>query len=218
MAGGKKNAGKKDEALWLMSFCDLSFILMSFFVLLLSWSTMDKKKIENVAEALKEDEPKPDEEPVENLRTISRELEKIVEKLNLKTSVDVNYKSDGLYVEFKDALVFPTGSATSKPEFAKIADTVMKIVANSPAHYKIILEGHTDDVPVKGGKFESNWELSAARGFTLLRMLKQRGAAENRMSVMAFAHTQPKVPFDGLKGAKLQTARNTNRRVVIRIQ
>jgi chemotaxis protein MotB len=94
----------------------------------------------------------------------------------------------------------------------------MGAIARAPGKYRLVFEGHTDDVPVRGGPFQSNWDLSAARGISLLESFKKRGIEEDRMSVLAFAHTRPKVPFEGLKGKALQKARAANRRVVIRIE
>jgi chemotaxis protein MotB len=94
----------------------------------------------------------------------------------------------------------------------------MKVLAMAPADYKLIFEGHTDDVPISGKKFRSNWELSAARGIALLNDFKVRGVAETRMAVRAFAQTKPKIPLTGLKGVPLDNARAANRRVVIRLE
>jgi chemotaxis protein MotB len=216
---------KKSEAIWLLSFCDLSFVLMSFFVLMLSWSKIDKSKVENVQDGVAAKTPpsitvdKKDAalKGEHNLKTLSTELASIVEKLNMRKDVAINYNADGLSVEFKDQLLFPSGSAKSHPQFTRSVESVMTLIANTPKKYKLTVEGHTDDMPISSGPFRSNWELSAARGFTLLDMLKRKGIKEERMSVVSYAHTQPKVPFQGLKGPRLDQARAANRRVVIRI-
>lgn len=207
-----------------MSFCDLSFILMSFFVLLLSWSKIDKSKIENVQQAMKKkEEVQVDSQgkPLrgqENLKDVSRDLEEVVTRLKMRDAVYIKYDADGLSVEFKDSLLFPSGSADPGQRFSGSIDGVMRVIANTPRRYKLTVEGHTDDVPIGVGRYHDNWELSAARGFTLLSQLRARGIAEERMSVVAYAHTRPKVPVNGLEGTRLARARATNRRVVIRIE
>lgn len=228
MAGshGKSRGKKKEEGLWLLSFCDLSFILMSFFVLLLSWSKIDKSKIENVQEAMQSKDKKSLQvdnkgKPIrgtENLRDLSKELETIVTKLKMRDAVLIKYDADGLSVEFKDSLLFSSGSAEASSNFRGSVDGVMKVIANTPHRFHLVVEGHTDDVPLASGRFRDNWELSAARGFTLLDQLRSRGIAEDRMSVVAYAHTRPKIPYRGLNGERLNLARASNRRVVIRIE
>jgi chemotaxis protein MotB len=93
------------------------------------------------------------------------------------------------------------------------------VISGINSQYHLVIEGHTDDVPLHhGGLYASNWELSAARGFSLMRWLQSLGVPETNMSVVAFAHTRPKVSLEGLTGEKLMKARALNRRVVVHIQ
>lgn len=226
MAGpyGKSRGKKKDEGLWLLSFCDLSFILMSFFVLLLSWSKIDKSKIENIQESMqgkKSLQVDNKGRPIrgqENLRDLSKDLEEIVNRLKMRDAVHIKYDADGLSVEFKDSLLFSSGSADATSRSKGSINDVMRVIAGSPQRFRLVVEGHTDDVPLGDGKFRDNWELSAARGFSLLSQLRSRGINEDRMSIIAYAHTRPKVPYRGLQGERLAMARANNRRVVIRIE
>jgi chemotaxis protein MotB len=215
--GVRKLKVKKSEALWLMTFSDLSILLMCFFVLLLSFSTFDKKKYDHVRSGMKTlAAKKPDN--TETLETMAKKISKVVAAKKLDRVVEVQYDVDGLAIEFKDAMLFDVGSAAANPKTAKVMSQVMQVIAKAPGDYRLVFEGHTDDVPIGGQKFGSNWDLASARGITLLDSFKQRGVAENRMSVLAYAHTRPKVPFKGLKGEALAKARAANRRVVIRIE
>ena len=211
----KKLRGKKKEALWLLSFADMTLILMSFFALMLSFSSFSTNKFENVKEGM-QDKSRPLKQ--DNLRTISEKVQKAIEKNDLKNTVQVTFTANGTAIEFKDALLFSSGSADSNKKFAKVVDSVMSVIAKAPPKYKLVFEGHTDDVPYRGKEFKSNWELSAARGFSMLREFESRGVDQRRMSVLAFAHTKPKVPIEGKKDKTLEDARGANRRVVIRIE
>jgi len=213
----KKSKVQKGEGLWLLSFADLCVILMSFFVLLLSFSTMDKKKYDHVRSGMKTmQSKKPDN--TETLETMAKKINKVIVDKKLKQAVTVKYDVDGLAIEFKDAMLFDVGSATTNPKTEKVIGQVMQVIAGAPGNYQLVIEGHTDDVPTSGPKFQSNWELASARGISLLDTFKARGVVETRMSVLAYAHTRPKVPFKGLKGEALAKARAANRRVVIRIE
>lgn len=212
-AGPKKSKVKKSEALWLMSFSDLSMILIAFFILQLSYSTVDKKKLDNVQTAM---DAKPSKD--DNLKSINEKLIKEVKRLNLDKSAEVRLDAAGLSIEFKDGVLFPSGSANANPKFTEVVGSVMKLIGASPDKYHIVIEGHTDDTPIRTKDFQSNWELSAARGFTLMRRFLGNGVAENRMSVEAFAHTRPKITTAGLSGDELTRARSANRRVVIRVE
>ncbi len=211
----RKRAGKKDEGLWLMSFSDMSLILMSFFILQLSFSTIDKKKVEVVTEAVKGEKF---DAKKDSLTAVSKRIQNEIKRLKLEKSAQVTIDTLGVVVEFKDGLLFSVGSSDSNQQFSAVVSQVMKVIASSPQIYHIKIEGHTDDVPIQSTKFASNWELSASRAISLMRQFESKGVHQSRMSIQAFAQTKPKIATLGLTGAKLNQARSSNRRVVIRIE
>ena len=211
----KRFQRKKEDGLWLMSFSDMSMILISFFILQLSFSTMNQQKADIIREAIQSNKFAAKKD---SLTAVSTRIENEIKRLQIDKNATVKLDPTGITVEFKDGLLFSTGSADSNPQFTAVISQVMKVIASAPNLYKLKIEGHTDDVPIKSIKYASNWELSAARGISLMRMFASRGVEEQRMSVQAFAHTQPKRPVVGLSGADLDQARAANRRVVIRIE
>ena len=211
----KKFTRKKDEGLWLMSFSDMSMILISFFILQLSFSTVNQQKAEVLREAV---QSKKFSAQKDSMTAVSKRIENEIKRLKLDQSAQVSIDPTGVMVEFKDGLLFSVGSADGNPQFSNVVGKVMKVIASAPDLYQLKIEGHTDDVPIKGPKFASNWELSASRGISLMRQFAARGVREDRMSVQAYAQTKPKKPFVGLKGKDLELARAANRRVVIRIE
>lgn len=211
----KKFKRQKEDGLWLMSFSDLSLILMSFFILQLSFSTANQQKVDILREAIQNSKfvAKKD-----SLTAVSNRIDSEIKRLQLDKNASVQLDQTGVIVEFKDGLLFSTGSSDSNQQFSAVVNQVMKVIAASPSHYKLRIEGHTDDVPIRSSKYASNWELSADRGISLMRMFTARGVDERRLSVQAFAHTRPKRTINGLLGKDLEQARAANRRVVIRIE
>lgn len=211
----RKSKVSKGEGLWLMSFSDMSLILMSFFALQLSYSTPDKRKYDNLNSAITQSA----KTNTNNLQTMSTQIQQVIKDKKLEKMAEVSLGVNGLNIEFKDATLFASGSAEPNPANAKVVDEVMAIVAKAPSNYKLVIEGHTDDTPIVSGKFRSNWDLASARSVALLDTFKARGVSEKRMSVAAYAHTRPKVKVAGLKDpAALKKARAANRRVVIRLE
>jgi chemotaxis protein MotB len=211
----KKFQRKKDEGLWLMSFSDMSLILMSFFILQLSFSTVNQQKADVIREAVQN---KKYSAQKDSMTAVTQRIQNEIKRLNLTHSAQVSLDPTGVLVEFKDGLLFAVGSADGNPQFSNVVGQVMKVIASAPNLYQIKIEGHTDDVPIKSAKYASNWELSASRGISLMRQFAVRGVREDRMSVQAYAHTKPKRSVTGLKGKDLEFARAANRRVVIRIE
>lgn len=207
---------KKDEGLWIFSFADLSLILMSFFALLLATSKPNKQQFDNLVNQISESPPGA---PPKGLMVVAEDLERVIKKQNLENDASVRVDVDGLILEFSEHLLFGSGSVKVNPKFVSTTDKVLRVLASAPNHHKITIEGHTDDVPLKNVPgFKSNWDLSAARGITLLNLLEQRGIDGKRMRVMAYAETMPKVQIEGKSGKDLEKARRTNRRVVIRLE
>jgi len=214
----KRFSRKKDEGLWLMSFSDMSMILISFFILQLSFSTVNQQKADVIREAV---QSKKFQAKADSLTAVSQRIENEIKRLQLDKNAQVTIDPTGVVVEFKEGLLFSTGSADGNPKFTNVVGQVLKVIASAPDIYHLKIEGHTDDVsiiPSKGQKFASNWELSASRGISVMRQFAAKGVREDRMSVQAYAQTKPTKPVVGLKGQALEQARAANRRVVIRIE
>lgn len=214
--GPKKYKTSKGEGLWLMSFGDLCLILIAFFILLLSYSTVSQKKADIMREAVEAKTVAPSKK--DSLSAVSKRIETEIKRLKLEKNAEVIFDDGGVAIEFKDGILFAVGSAAPNAQFQPIANQVMQLIATTPEKYKLLIEGHTDDIPIKSGPFASNWELSSARGIALMRQFAQKGVHENRMSVVSYAQTRPKRPTTGLTGQELSRARAANRRVVIRIE
>jgi len=212
-----KRKFKKKEALWMLSFSDLCLILMCLFALIISISTIDNQKFDNITGNLKAKDPAVKKKE-KNLKYIEEVLRKQIKRQKLNKVVAVKLDADGLNIEFKDKLLFRSGSAAPNPQYQRTVGKVLAVIASSPKKYEIELEGHTDDLKLSGrGRYRNNWELSSARGLALLKELEKKGVTESRMHIRSYAHTRPKVAYHRLRGEALKRARAANRRVVIRL-
>ena len=117
-----------------------------------------------------------------------------------------------LKVTFVDKILFDTGSVEigkrGKEALLELADTLRKSKGQ-----KIVVEGHTDDVPiglVLMERYPTNWELSAARALGVVRFLQEKGWLEpERLSAAAYSYYRPVATNDTAKG------RRQNRRIEI---
>jgi chemotaxis protein MotB len=129
------------------------------------------------------------------------------EKLRLQ-GLDSRLEKRGLVISLPQAILFPSGEdhvmATALPIVSQIAD-VLNSVPN-----KVALVGHADSIPIHNKRFQSNWELSAARSVNLLEVLSTRyGISESRLSVQSYGSNDPKNSND------TEAGRAENRRVEI---
>jgi chemotaxis protein MotB len=104
---------------------------------------------------------------------------------------------------FQSEVLFPVGSAELTPagvaQMTTLAVTIKDIAAEIPPDVPWILrvDGHTDPQPVKeGGQYVSNWELSAGRAITVVKLLIADGVPANHLAATAFGPYQPFTPGD----------------------
>jgi len=92
---------------------------------------------------------------------------------------------------------------------AKAMQSIAEVLV--PAEFPVTIEGHTDNVPIRNAQFPSNWELSAVRATTVLRLFADAGIAAERLTAIGYADTRPVEPN------LLADGRARNRRVTILI-
>ncbi len=114
-------------------------------------------------------------------------------------------------------VLFPSGSADLSPDgvvqMSKIAETVKHIADKIPPGIAWVLDvdGYADRQPVTGGRFSSNWELSAARAISVVNLLAKEGVPAEHLGATAFGDNHPLDPADTPSGyAK-------NRRIELRL-
>ncbi|MBB3173634.1 chemotaxis protein MotB [Endobacter medicaginis] len=118
---------------------------------------------------------------------------------------------------FQSEVLFPPGSAELSPqgtvELDKFATALRDISKEIPADLPWILrvDGHADHDPISSTRFASNWELSAARAISVVKLLIARGIPANRLAATGFADTQP------LDAGHTAEAYAKNRRIEMRL-
>ncbi|BAN69554.1 type VI secretion system protein TssL, long form [endosymbiont of unidentified scaly snail isolate Monju] len=251
---------------YLATFADLMSLLMCFFVLLLSFATIDAIRFKKMAESMKDafgvQREIPAAEIVKGVSVIKQEWSPSVseqsvinevrqetsdvEKENLKMNdgeMDaeqamkladqiIEKELQGQMAELQEALKeqidqglisldkeekkiiiriqekgsFGSGSARLDPGFYKVIDRISEVLATRPG--KILVAGHTDNIPIRTGRFRSNWELSSVRAVTVLHaLLRNPRLDQRRVVVQGFADTRPVADNDTPQG------RAKNRRV-----
>ena len=119
---------------------------------------------------------------------------------------------------FASEVLFEPGSATLAPageaEIANIADILRGIADDIPSgiDWVIRVDGHTDNIPITGGRFADNWELSQARALSVVRFMSQDlGIDPRRLAANGFGEFQPINPLDSPE------ARAHNRRIELKL-
>lgn len=189
---------------WLISYADLITLLFAFFALLLSMSSINLVKFEQVAEQFSET-------PRMTMKQLTQTIEESIRRENLQDQVTVGLTSNGVEVSFKDKLLFDVGKADLRPAAVPALEKI-SIMLKYPGivDRKVMVEGHTDSLPILGGIFPSNWELSSARAASVVRFFIGQGMPRGKFEAIGYADTRPKAAdTDPLLGQA------ENRRVVV---
>ncbi|MBI2890181.1 MAG: OmpA family protein [Nitrospirae bacterium] len=211
-----RKAGGGDEGPgWLASFGDLVTNLMVFFVMLVSISTIDEKKLAAVAGAI-QDEIGGVEIPERKIsEDLIQDINRLISLADLQDVITVNQRPDGILLTAKGEAFFASGSAELLPEARrKMTKVVEHLVSIS---YNVEVIGHSDTVPIRTEQFPSNWELSGARATNFVRYFIESGFAPNRIRAIAAADTLPVAPDYTEEGVPLPQNQALNRRIDIMI-
>lgn len=203
-----------NETLWLLSYADLMTLLFGFFVMLMSFSKLDTDFFEKARKETSRFFGGVYKMP---LQKIQAELAVKVQQQQLAEQVHFDMDNKGLSVTFRGALFFDTASADLKTEAESLLRKILPVIKNLGPDVKIIVEGHTDDNPIRDERFPSNWELSSYRASTVLRQLESLGIPKTQLRAIGFGDSLPAFPNRDLKGQILPENQSKNRRVVLRI-
>ena len=129
-----------------------------------------------------------------------RRLEGLVERVNaalreagLGGRASARLTDRGVAIIFDDQVFFDLGRAELRPEGRDLLRRLAPILAAVPG--TILVEGHTDDLPIRSGRFPTNWELSTARATTVVRFLAEQGGIDpRRLAAAGYGEWRPRYP------------------------
>lgn len=145
----------------------------------------------------------------ENMAKLGVELSNKLALMIQDGKVQVMQNNRGVRIDINDSVLFNSGSADLADSAVEIINEIAVILNANPRLIQV--EGHTDDTPIHTHQFYSNWELSAVRASTVVRMLNAAGVEETRLSALGYGATQP------ISSSDTEFGRAKNRRVSIMI-
>jgi len=121
----------------------------------------------------------------------AKELTEMAKELGLEDSVTIlPLDKETVRVRFKEHIVFKPGQVALSPASKPLMDG-LAVSFTRPEVIEVRIEGHTDDTPMQGSMYPSNWELSAARAMSVFHALAQRGVARTRMIAAGMGDKHP---------------------------
>ncbi len=220
---------------WIVQFADLMSLLLVFFILLLSMSTLDAKKVSEAIGSLSlamsvleggtmtEVSPEriqqatPIEPQVETAEIVNRvtvtisEFNEIIRRQGGEETIQVQEAIDGFMIQLPAGLLFRPGSAELYSGDSRLfLRRIAMMVDTMPADLELVVRGHTDSAELPpGSAFRDNWSLSTARSVSVVQELVGGGVDPKRVSAAGHAEHRPIATNDTEQG------RARNRRVEI---
>jgi len=194
-----------DSTFWLITYSDMTTLLLAFFLLMFSFSLLDQQRQQELLTAL-------------NSVSARRGAARPVDAERAAREIAAQFGKDTTFVEATESEVtvglssgvtFASGEAELTDEARQSLVKVASIVRQLPSSIRV--EGHTDDVPVRGGDFANNWELSAARAQAVVRLLIEQGIEPRRLQVVGYGDVRPRA------SNATDDGRARNRRIELKI-
>lgn len=209
---------------WLATYGDMVTLLLVFFVLLVSMSTVEVKRFQSVFGSMRmafgglsaseiaggqmqsnidsntqqsvQDLMRTRQELLKNQENVFNAIQSYLSKKNVEGEVGAILDEGTITLTIGDSLLFAPGSE----ELAEGADeqlqTILEII-ESNREMTVNIKGYTDDSPIpQGMRFKNNWELSALRAVNVLRWLIDHGIDPLRVAATGMGDLNPRFPND----------------------
>jgi len=210
---------------WVLTFGDLISLMLTFFVLIVSMSSMDHEALQKISQqalggasvfdqgsnsdmAITPANGKREISMKETMLAAKQKAYLVLSESAWKSKVRARVVKDKFILSLPSAALFGAGGANLKEQDIVTLRRLARMLASTPGHIRI--EGHTsaDSVPA-GSTFPDAWSLSLARAASVLHVLEAEGVSHSRLSLSGYGPSKPISTFNSLFG------HSKNRRVDI---
>lgn len=197
--------------LWMVPYADLMSTLVLLFMSLFAYSYSSRgPEVEKALARMEQDVSTPKDKASAAERVAETDI-----AVKMKAELDhLKLKDFGIEVTARTVkltlpspVLFSEGSVRLSPEAGAVLGALAKLTAQYPN--PILVEGHTDDVPIVGGRFRSNFELSAGRSFSVIEYFIAAGLPPGRFHARGFGEHRP------VASNETPSGRARNRRIEI---
>lgn len=194
---------------WMDTYADTITLLLTFFILLYSFSTTDNEKLRLIAAALKgqvsgvpmklEDVPDITDQDIEQgigekspYQILLEDIQEIIDKNGLTETVKIREEDAGVVLQLSESILFDLGKSDLKADSTPILEVISGLIPS--IENEIMVQGHTDNIPISSGTYESNWELSTSRAVNVVKyFIETKGFDPTRFSATGYGEYRPLV-------------------------
>jgi len=188
-------------ALWAITYGDMMSYMMIFFLMMFSFAVAktDKSKSRKYEESMNNLQTafggKKNEKQLERAKAkqnetdVENKLKESMQTDEMSKLVQISSTERKMKLVLTEGVLFTSGSADLKDKAKQVLAPIAAQLKTIPND--IIIEGHTDDVPIKHGKYGSNWELSMARAYSVLVFFQEQGIPAKNLAGIGYGENRP---------------------------
>jgi chemotaxis protein MotB len=204
--------------IWLIIFSDITTNLMLFFLMLFAMTRMTASERQTVVAGMEStvvNQSAREQAEAERKAKMEREdaaikrLENAVADGRLTGKASISVSDQTVKIALNPETFFSIGSAKLNPGTVSVLESLVGLL--QPFPNDIIIEGHTDNIPIRGGAYRSNWELSVARAVGVVNFFTAGGIDPKQLIAAGYGEFHPARPNDS------EENRARNRRIEITI-
>jgi len=217
----KQKKGEEGAPLWMVTYSDMVTLLLAFFVLLFSFSSIEKAKFTQAMASIRAAMGLMNRTTVmvppiqRRILPIQRKFEKSMEEVirevqnipDIQDNISYEKTDEGVRIRISNPVLFDIGKAGLKPDIYPILDKIATVLKSNA--FDVVVEGHTDNIPIDNDEYHSNWELSAARAVSVVEYFIKQGVNPRRFQAVGYGEYQP------LADNSTEEGQQKNRRVEI---
>lgn len=228
----RENDSEHKSPKWIVTYADLTTLLLVFFVLLFASSQIDANKFGALTDSFQSGSTSPEnkeppfeatapnedhetttssgstEETQQNMERVLQRAKSMLQEYDLGNNVVVTRQKKGVVIVLQNDILFDTGQAMLRDDATDFLQKTAELLNTIP--YDVRVEGHTDNRPISSFRYPSNWELSSARAAGVIRhFVQQHSLRPQRFSAVGYGEHQP------VASNKEAEGREENRRVEI---
>lgn len=186
-------------ALWAVTYGDLMSYLCIFFLILYAAVASKSVALQMGLQGTEE-----------TFRKEEGVVAELFSRYGVQRIAKLEVSEDKMRILLNEPVLFPPGRAELKRESSRHLDMLVSVLQELPNPIQV--EGHTDNVPLGSGlPFKSNWELSAARAFAVLKYFEEKGVPSVRLAAIGYGEHRP------IQTNETPEGRSANRRIEVNI-
>ncbi len=200
----------EETELWMLPYSTLMLTLVILFIMFYAYSSSNSVEYETALSDLASTNPNdPRVKQMKEEIALAQNIRDFIAKNNLSDKIQLTMTPRAVNLKMESLALFDSGKAELKPDILFFLNYLFDQL--KPMGNTVIAEGHTDNVPIHTQQYNSNWELSSARAFSVIYYFISKGLSPDRLVAHGLSEYRPAAPND------TEADRAKNRRIEITI-